>query len=71
MIDDSRIKTMINIALIEKRRKQLKITKYKMSKKLDGSTQIYYDISRRKSTTLKTLDKIADILGLKAKDLII
>ena len=63
---------MININLIEKRRKQLKISKYKMSKKLDGSTQIYYDISRRKSTTLKTLDKIADILGFESsKDLIL
>jgi hypothetical protein len=35
------------------------------------SRQTYYTIINNKSTTLSTLGKIADILGLKAKDLII
>ena len=62
---------MINIKLIEKRRKELDISKYYMSTHIGKSTQSYYDILKRKSTTLNTLDKIASILGLKSKDLII
>lgn len=62
---------MINIDFLEQRRKKLKISKYKMSKGLGGSTQVYYDILKRKSTTLNTLDKIANILGIKSKDLIL
>ena len=62
---------MINTELIEKRREKLHITKYRMADKLKMSRQTYYTIINNKSTTLNTLDKIADILDLKAKDLII
>jgi transcriptional regulator with XRE-family HTH domain len=62
---------MLNINKIEKRRVQLKISKREMAKRLDMSRQSYYDTLSKKSTTFKTLDKIASILGLKAKDLIL
>ena len=61
---------MINTDLIEKRRKQLKISKYRMADKLQMSRQTYYGILLNKSTTLNTLEKIADVLGLKSKDLL-
>jgi len=62
---------MINIAKIETARKKLKISKYKMSKEIGESKQIYYDIVKRKSTTIETLNKIAGVLGLDSRDLII
>ena len=62
---------MINTELIEARRKKLKISKYRMADKLEMSRQTYYSILNNKSTTLNTLDKIASILGLKSKDLVI
>jgi hypothetical protein len=61
---------MINITKIEAARKKLKISKYKMSKRLGGSTQVYYDILKRQSTTIPTLKRIADILNLNIVDLI-
>ena len=42
-----------------------------MADKLEMSRQTYYSILNNKSTTLNTLDKIASILGLKSKDLVI
>jgi len=62
--------TMINIELLEKRRRKLKITKYRMADYLGMSRQSYYTIINKKSTSLKTIDKIAGILGLKSKDII-
>jgi DNA-binding XRE family transcriptional regulator len=62
---------MINTIKIENRRKKLNITKYRMADKLGMSRQTYYSILNTKSTTLKTLEKIASILDLKARDLII
>ncbi len=61
---------MINTDLLEKRRKKLKITKYRMADYLGMSRQSYYTIINKKSTSLKTIDKIAGILGLKSKDII-
>ena len=61
---------MINIKLIEDVRKQRKLSKYEMSGLLGMSRQAYYDILRNKSTKISSLDKIADILGVEAKDLI-
>ena len=61
---------MININLIETIRKKRGLTKYRMCKELNMSTQSYYDIVKRKTTTIKTLDKIAAILGLQTKDLL-
>ena len=63
--------SMIDTTLIETRRKKLKISKYKMADKLNMSRQTYYSILKNKSTTLNTLEKIADVIGLKSKDLII
>jgi transcriptional regulator with XRE-family HTH domain len=62
---------MINIAKIEKTRKALKISKYKMSKEIGNSKQIYYDIIKRKSTTIESLNKIAKVLNLDPRDLIL
>jgi transcriptional regulator with XRE-family HTH domain len=62
---------MINTNLIETRREKLKITKYRMADLLGMSRQSYYSILTNKSTTLNTLEKIANILGLKPKDLIL
>jgi transcriptional regulator with XRE-family HTH domain len=62
---------MINIELIEKERERRGMTRYRMSKELGMSAQAYYDILRKKSTRITTLDKIATILGLKSKDLLI
>jgi hypothetical protein len=42
-----------------------------MSELLGMSRQAYYDICVNKSTKINTLDKIANVLGLKSKDLII
>jgi transcriptional regulator with XRE-family HTH domain len=61
---------MININIIESRRKKLKISKYKMADKLNMSRQTYYSILKNKSTTFNTLEKIALVLELKTKDLI-
>ena len=62
---------MINIKLVEKIRKNKGLTKYRMCKKLNMSTQSYYDIVKRKTTTIKTLDKIAKILDVSTRDLLI
>jgi transcriptional regulator with XRE-family HTH domain len=62
---------MINIKLLEITRKNKGLTKYRMCKELDMSISSYYDIVRRKTTTIKTLDKIAKILGVSTKDLLI
>lgn len=62
---------MININLLETRRKKLKISKYRMADLLGMSRQSYYSILTKKSTRLNTLDKIAKILNLDPKDLII
>jgi DNA-binding XRE family transcriptional regulator len=62
---------MIDINRIEKERKRRKLSKYKMSELLGMSRQAYYDICVNKSTKINTLDKIANVLGLKSKDLIL
>jgi DNA-binding XRE family transcriptional regulator len=62
---------MINTNLIETRRKKLKISKYRMADHLQMSRQAYYGILTNKSTRWSTLEKIATILNLKPKDLII
>ena len=62
--------TMINTDLLEKRRKKLKITKYRMADYLGMSRQTYYTILVKKTTKLNTIEKIATILGLKSKDII-
>lgn len=41
-----------------------------MSKLLGLSNQAYYEILKQKSTTIKTLEKIAEILDTQAKDLL-
>jgi transcriptional regulator with XRE-family HTH domain len=61
---------MINTTLMETLRESRNLTKYRMCKKLNMSTQSYYDIIKRKTTTIKTLDKIAKILNVSPKELI-
>ena len=61
---------MINTELLEQRRKELKISKYKMADLLDMSRQSYYAIIVKKSARLSTLDKIAKILDISTKDLL-
>ena len=61
---------MLNIELIESERIKQGISKYRMSKKLNKSRQAYYDIIKRKSTTLKTINKIADILHIDVRSII-
>jgi len=62
---------MINTSLIEKQREKLNISKYRMADHLQMSRQAYYGILTNKSTRWRTLEKIAAILKLKPKDLII
>jgi len=61
---------MININIIEKARKDQGLSKYAMAGKLGLSRQAYYEFLKKKSTSLKTLSKIAKILSLKTGDLI-
>lgn len=61
---------MINVIYLEKQRKKADISIYALTKRLEMSRQSYYNILRRGTTTWKTLEKIAGILGCRAKDLI-
>jgi len=63
--------TMINIEKIESERIRQKISKYEMSKRLKMSRQSYYDILKRRSTSIDTLSKIGSILNIENRDLLI
>jgi DNA-binding XRE family transcriptional regulator len=61
---------MLNIKIIENRRIELGWSKYEMADHLGLSRQAYYDIIKRKSTSLKTLNKIVKKMSLKIEDII-
>ncbi len=61
----------INIALIEKERKALNIKKMPFSRLLKMDDTAYGKIIKNKSTTLKTLGKIAKLLQIDWKRLIV
>jgi DNA-binding XRE family transcriptional regulator len=61
---------MVKTNIIEAQREKLKISKRQFAIKIGISRQAYYDILDNKSTRTETLDKIAAVLGLSAKDLL-
>jgi len=61
----------IDIDKIENERLKKNITKYRMSKLLKMSNVSYYMICNRQSTRWSTLEKIAKVLNLDPRDLIL
>ncbi|MCD6295928.1 MAG: helix-turn-helix transcriptional regulator [Deltaproteobacteria bacterium] len=61
----------INSEKIKKKLKRLKITQDEFARdKLNMTRQGLGQILSREKTTFKTLNKIADVLGMDAKDLL-
>ena len=60
----------LNVAILEKERKRRKLAKYTFAKLLGMKPQNYDYILETKQTKLSTIQRIADILLYKPKDLL-
>lgn len=52
-------------AIISRKRKQLGLSKYKLAKMADMPYQTLLNIEKGRSVRIETMQKVADILGMK------
>jgi plasmid maintenance system antidote protein VapI len=61
----------LNLEIIEKRLTELNLTKYGLAQKMDVSPQwVYFLFSGFYSHSFKTVERLANALGLNGKDLV-